>query len=143
MSLQEMLLAVLLLGIVAAGLLLSTEIAKESDSFWTSMVKPPGANEDVQDVLSLLTREIIFARDWEERCRIEKYVNNHYPVDFSAPQSVQDRQSEQNNKEWNRLYEEFEARICEEYKIPLWQFYQILDEGLKNNWQKALEPCDA
>ena len=47
-----------------------------------------------------------------------------------------DRQFAKQDHEWSRLYEKFEQDISNEYRVPLWQFWQILDEGMRYDWQE-------
>lgn len=97
-------------------------------------IKPPDAEEDVQDVLSLSTRKMLYARDWDERSRIENYVELHYPIDFNAPRTVFERQFEENDEAWEMLYQEYLDIVCREYNILEWQYWQILDEGIRKDW---------
>ncbi len=138
MSVQQLLLSLLLLGILVGAVFLLTEDHGASRANWYSLTKPAGAEEDVQDVLTLPTRKDIYLEDWKERERIENYVITRYPVDFDARLSIQNRQFEEQTEEWERLYDEYVAGVCRRYGIPWWQYNQILDEGLGNRWQMEL-----
>jgi len=131
---QQYLLVLSILVAVLAAILVVGGWTDNGYGDLDSAIKPPDTEEDVQDVLSLSTRKMLYERDWEERYRIEDYVNLHYPIDFNAPREVFDRQFEENAKAWERLYQEYVDEVCREYGIPEWQYWQILDEGMNTHW---------
>jgi len=131
---QQNLLVLLIVGALIAAILVVGSWIDSGSSYFPQRIKPPDAQEDVQDVLSLSTRKMLFAHDWEERNRIEDYVNLHYPINFDAPLAVQDRQFEKNSKAWEKLYQEYVDEVCHKHSIPEWQYWQILDEGMRKHW---------
>ena len=129
--------ATLLAGLVIGGVLISEGINSQGSD--TSFVKTDDSAPDVQEVLPLSVRKQIYIEDWREMERIEEYTITHFPIDLNAPRHIQDQQMRENDKEWNRLYAEYMDRVCEKHGIAVWQYYQILDEGLDKHWYNELE----
>jgi|GEM_PF-5777719 len=128
----------LLAGLLVGGVFISQSFDRENADSLT--YKTDDSAPDVEELLSLSVRKHLYLQDWQERERIEEYTMAHFPIDLEAPRSIQDQQWRENDKEWNRLYDEFTGGVCAEYQITTWQYFQILDEGMEELWQAELYP---
>jgi hypothetical protein len=68
---QQNLLILLIVGALIAVILVVGSWVDNGSSNFPQKIKLLEEQEDVQDVLSLSTRKMLFTRDWEERNRIE------------------------------------------------------------------------